>query len=45
MRDEDLTPDMSDADWTAYELKAEKGGISGRIQRGDDGRVYYYIGE
>ena len=31
-------------DWTEYEQEAEKGRISGNIYRGDDGRVYYYLG-
>ncbi len=32
-------------DWADYEQGATDGAYSGRIFRGDDGRVYYYIGE
>jgi hypothetical protein len=31
-------------DWEEYEKGAERGTYSGRICRGDGGRVYYYIG-
>lgn len=30
--------------WQQYEEAAEQGKVSGRIGRGIDGRVYYYIG-
>jgi hypothetical protein len=32
-------------DWKAYEEGAEAGTYSGRIYRGDDGHIYYYIGD
>ena len=44
MREGDIAPGMSDAEWKEYEAGAEAGRHSGRISRGDDGRVYYYIG-
>lgn len=31
-------------DWVAYEEMCANGGLRGNIQRGDDGRVYYYLG-
>lgn len=44
MREMDFDPDWSDDDWSAYQKEAEAGQLSGRIYRGDDGRVYFYIG-
>jgi hypothetical protein len=40
MRESDLDNDPSDDDWRAYENSVN----AGRIYRGDDGDVYYYIG-
>jgi len=45
MRKSALSADTDDAGWTEYERKAERGSISGRIYKGDDGKVYIYIGE
>lgn len=36
---------LEDIDWIAYELAVADGTSSGRIYRGFDGRVYYWIGE
>lgn len=41
MREADIHPNMSDKEWTEYEASDN----AGRIGRGDDGQVYYYIGE
>ena len=35
---------LTDADWKAAEMRAEKGQASGNIYRGDDGQVYFYAG-
>ena len=32
-------------DWVAYEEQAEKGSIVGRIGRGSDDEIYYYLGD
>ena len=40
----DLGPQTTDAEWQEYERQCEAGQCSGRIYRGDDGRVYFYIG-
>jgi hypothetical protein len=37
--------DTSCPDWAEYEEGAEAGQYSGRICQGDDGKIYYYIGE
>lgn len=39
----DMEPD--NWDWTEYYRLSEKGQISGRMCQGDDGRVYYYLGD
>jgi len=31
-------------DWNQYEIDEAKGTVSGRIYKGDDGEIYYYIG-
>ena len=36
---------LEDFDWTEYQHDSEKGRVSGRIYRGDDDRIYYYLGE
>ncbi len=41
MREADIHANMTDAEWAEYEA----GDNAGRIGRGDDGQVYYYIGE
>ncbi len=40
------TPDMDvgDWDWGLYQRLAMEGAVAGRMYRGDDGRVYYYLG-
>jgi len=45
MREAELDCYSSDEDWAEYERRAEAGDISSRLFRGDDGRIYYYIGE
>jgi hypothetical protein len=32
-------------DWAKFEELAERGTIGGRMYRGDDGQIYYYIGD
>lgn len=41
------TPDMEQAtwDWAVYEKLAEQGRIAGRMFKGTDGEVYYYLGD
>ncbi len=41
MREADLTADMSDEDWQAYERNEN---TAGRIFRGDNGQIYFYVG-
>lgn len=36
--------DLEDFDWEEYEERASAGTISSNLCRGDDGQVYYYIG-
>ncbi len=36
--------DVGDWDWELYEKLAERGTVAGRMYRGDDGRIYYYLG-
>lgn len=36
--------DTSAPDWEEYENGAEAGAHGGRIFRGDDGQIYYYVG-
>jgi len=43
IREADL--DTDSPDWQAYEEKAEQGQCGGRIFEGNDGNVYYYIGD
>jgi hypothetical protein len=38
----DCNPDESE--WREYETRAEEGNCSGNIYRGEDGRIYYYLG-
>ena len=37
--------DCEDPDWEQYRKDSESGRISGRLLKGTDGQVYYYIGE
>ena len=41
MREADIHPNMTDEEWAEYEASDN----AGRIGRGDNGQVYYYIGE
>lgn len=41
MREADIHSNMTNAEWEDYETSDN----AGRIGRGDDGQVYYYIGE
>lgn len=41
---DDLPDDPSEWDWIDYEERCEAGITSSSISRGDDGRVYFYIG-
>lgn len=36
---------LEDIDWEEYEALCQTGNYSGRIGPGDDGRVYFYLGE
>lgn len=36
--------DLEDFDWTEYTARSEQGQVSGSIYRGDNGRIYYYLG-
>lgn len=36
--------DPDDFDWAEYERRAEEGQIFARIYRGDDARIYFYLG-
>lgn len=38
-------PEGSNAWWHEFEAGAEAGRYAGRMYRGDDGRVYYYLGD
>jgi hypothetical protein len=40
----ELGPDTTDEQWQEYERQCEQGQCSGRIYRGTDGQVYFYIG-
>jgi hypothetical protein len=44
MREGELKPGMSEDEWKEYERLAERGTISSRISRGDNGRIYFYVG-
>jgi len=43
MREADLDADAPD--WDKYQQDSESGRISGRIFKGDDSQIYYYVGE
>jgi len=43
IREADL--DTSEPDWEKYQKDLESGRISGRIFKGDDSHIYYYVGE
>src|ERR1700690_1141459 len=43
MREGDL--DTDNPDWEKYQKDSESGRISGRIYKGDDSQVYYYVGD
>jgi hypothetical protein len=45
MREADLSADADDDAWAEYQKRAERGSLSGRISRGTDGTVYYYLGD
>lgn len=46
MRESGLEDDpLEDIDWEMYEALCQTGTFSGRIGPGDDGRVYFYLGE
>lgn len=36
--------EFSEWDWADYQERAESGSIAGRIWKGEDGRVFFYIG-
>ena len=44
MREAGLHSAMAEEDWQEYEACAQAGEIPSNLFRGDDGRVYYYIG-
>ena len=37
--------DADSIDWAAYERDAKRGTVSGRIFRGNDNQIYFYVGE
>lgn len=37
--------DTDDPDWDQYQKDSEEGRVSGRIFKGDDSQVYYYVGD
>ena len=37
--------DTENPDWTQYEKDSESGRVSGRIYKGIDSQIYYYVGE
>ena len=43
MRDSGM--DQTSWDWAEYERQADAGQVSGALFRGDDGEVYFYLGE
>lgn len=43
MREGNIGPDVDN--WAEYERSAEQGTIAGRLYRGDNGRIYFYIGK
>lgn len=43
MRECDIGPDSTPADWAEYELRANDGIVPSRIWRDDDGRVYFSL--
>lgn len=46
MRESGLEDDrLEDIDWEEYEALCQAGTYSGRIGPGDDGRVYFWLGE
>ena len=44
IREAGLSPDADDVDWAEYRARANAGHCGGSIYRGDDGQIYYYIG-
>lgn len=36
--------DEGEPDWDAYTARSEAGQCSGRIYRGDDGKIWFYVG-
>jgi hypothetical protein len=44
MREADIGPDSDAEAWTLYEIAATAGRCTGRIFRGDNGEIYYYLG-
>ena len=45
MREADMTCGADEFDWERHEKNAAAGRVSGRIGQGDDGHVYYYLGD
>jgi hypothetical protein len=45
LREAGMDDGIDQFDWHSYEEDAQSGILSGRIMRGDDGRIYYYLGE
>lgn len=44
MREFKDAPWFTDEEWQAYENESEAGQVSGRLFKGIDGAIYYYIG-
>lgn len=45
LRDAGLSGAPTDAEWLEYEAGSSEGLYSSRIGRGDDGQVWYYLGD
>ena len=41
----ELGTDTTDEQWLEYERQSEQGQVSGRLFKGTDGQIYFYIGE
>lgn len=40
----DLGADSTDEQWADYQKQSEAGQVAGRLFRGEDGEIYFYIG-
>lgn len=42
--DMEMGAHSTDADWAEYQKQSEEGLVSGRLFKGTDGKIYFYIG-